>query len=97
MSDKKDDKFATLTSADIERALRIGQEEVDKATRKYNNSVAPEPRVGKCRVCNGRVTETHKKEWPTDKIGCGVYGGYWISSGLSCDDCGVMYKKLPNN
>lgn len=56
----------------------------------------PEPRVGKCLMCSGVITEKFDWEFPSGPM---VYGGpprgWWASSGLSCQDCGIMYAKIP--
>jgi hypothetical protein len=64
------------------------------------NRQAPTPRVGKCYVCKGRVTENYTHEYIPGS-GPKIYGPggasqyAYVSTGLYCETCGIKYAKLP--
>lgn len=61
-----------------------------------NPNPKPKARTGTCVVCSGQITE--KFEWDHGpgpiKYG-GPPRGWWSSTGLHCEDCGLLYHKLP--
>jgi len=61
----------------------------------------PEPRVGGCVVCGGKVTEEFvmSSDTPSELIPIGSASRRyysWQSTGLSCQRCGIAYAKLPS-
>ncbi len=55
----------------------------------------PTPRVGMCKLCAGVITEEYIWINHTPIRYGGPLNGFYKSSGLSCQECGIMYAKLP--
>lgn len=90
-------KLANETPAE-KKAWIDKVEDIEQQTRdKYSGKRAkPIPRVGICRICLGKITETYHMVYREPMVyGPGSGFGHWQSSGLSCEDCGIMYARLP--
>lgn len=95
-------KVKPITAEDIKKLMQKDpRDAMQKHLDRMYGKVSPyDPRVGKCGVCKGVVTETFSQERKPNS-GPAIYGPgsiaqfYWKSSGLFCQDCGLSYHKLP--
>lgn len=93
-------KLPELTVEEIKKLMAEADRKVKEKIDRWENKIPPESRVGECKVCKGKVTETFSKKYDPSTgpmiIGPGSKGQFfWRSSGLGCEDCGIAYKKLP--
>ena len=82
-------------TAEVKKEIEASiQEIVDR----LDNKIAPLPRVAECVICKTHtVTETFTKRFHGEMRYGGDNKGYWQSSGLSCNTCGIQYAKLPTS
>lgn len=91
------ERMKTVTPEELDVALKRGQQRYAEYQKK-RKECPYKPRQGVCVVCGAVVTETYSMQYDPN-TGPLRYGGTgqhkWTSSGLSCQDCGLVYKKLP--
>ena len=91
-------KLVNETPAEKQDSINKIKTLIRKTIDKYDGKKAkPMPRIGICVVCSGKVTEEYHFKYREPMIyGLGSgYHGHWQTSGLSCEDCGIIYAKLP--
>lgn len=89
-----------ISAEELKRALDEAASKTKRTEDRRKGRIAPEPRTGKCVVCDGELTETFHKQFDASHgpliIGPGsAYQFYWASSGLYCTDCGLKYQNVP--
>lgn len=92
-------KLKAITKEDIDKIIEKTKKDMEKLEKK--KKAVPTPRVGKCKICGGKVTESFFRRYIPETgpiiIGPGSKNQFtWSSTGLGCEDCGIAYRKLPN-
>ena len=91
-------KIKKMTPEEMKKSIAKVSKDIQK--RLHPGREKPKARIGQCIVCGGTVSEDFKLKYDPRSgpliIGSGSRDQhYWASTGLSCDMCGLLYKKLP--
>ena len=96
-------RIPKVSKEELERAIAEGIKNLKITTpaereRDRMEAKKPQARLGRCWVCGGIVTEEFRIQYEPitmhTPIGGPPRSGWWVTTGLGCQNCGIAYKDI---